>query len=315
MRWRWVVLPLLLAGCGTLPQPFLGRPGATGARLAVPPPPILIVPQPVNAMLGNHASALYAKDLAQALVARDVPSLARPAAKGEWVLTVTTKLSGNQVAPDFTITGPNGKAYGKAAGVDVAAADWALATPSVLAANAEAAAPALVDQLRMINAAIEESNPDSLENRPPRVRFTGVTGAPGDGDHALALNVRRDLPQLGIVLTKRRADADFVLNGVVKATKSAGHLQEIVELDWVVRETDGRFIGKVSQLHNLRPADMTPYWGDVAVAAAREASGGIRQVIANAIPKKTVPKQPMRHQSRTARKLVSDAKPAAAPSP
>ena len=314
MRWSWALLPLLLAGCGTLPQPFLGRPGKEGAQLAVPPPPMLIVPPPANAMLGNHAAALYARDLARALVAHDVPSLARPAAKGEWYLTTVARLAANQVAPDFTIIGPNGKVYGTAAGVDVAAADWASGTPVALAANAQAAAPALVHQLRMINAVIQESNPNSLENRPPRVKFAGVSGAPGDGDHALALNVRRDLPQLGIMLTGRRADADFVLSGVVKARRPAAGSpggQDIVELDWLVRDTNGGFIGKVSQLHDLRPADMVPYWGDVAVAAAQQASAGIKQVIANATLKKPMPPQKSRWQP--SRSVVSDAKPAGAP--
>jgi hypothetical protein len=314
MKWRWALLPLLLAGCGTLPQPFLGRPGVTGARLAVPPPPMLIVPPSANAMLGNHAAALYAKDLARALVAHDVPSLARPATKGEWFLAMAARLAGNQVAPDFTIIGPNGKVYGKAAGMDVAAADWASGTPLVLAANAQAAAPVLVHQLRMINAVIQESNPNSLENRPPRVKFAGVSGAPGDGDHALSLNIRRDLPPLGIVLTDRRADADFVLNGVVKAKKPAGGSpggQEIVELDWLVRDTNGGFIGKVSQLHDLKPADMVPYWGDVAVAAAQQASAGIKQVIANATLKKPMAPSQRRKPSQS---QVSDAIPAGAPS-
>jgi hypothetical protein len=289
-----------LAGCGTLPQPFLGRPGVEGARLAVPPPPMLIVPPPRNAMLGNRAAALYARDMARALVARDVPSLARPASKYEWHLAMAARLAGGRVEPDFTIIGPNGKIYGRAAGVPAAAADWAEGAPSVLHANAEAAAPALIRQLRMINAAVQRSNPDSLENRPARVRFTGVSGAPGDGDHALALNIRHDLPGLGIVLVNRRQDADFVLSGLVKASPRPGG-QDVVELDWLLRDTGGRFIGKVSQLHDLRRADMVPYWGDVAAAAAGQAAGGIKQVIANATLKKT----PGRHPA---------ARPAAAPS-
>ncbi len=274
----------------------------------MPPPPILIVPEPTNAMLGNHAAALYAKDLAQALVAHDVPSLARPAGKGEWSLRMTAGLAGSEVAPDFAVIGPNGKVYGESAGPAVDAADWAAGAPAALAANAAAAAPALANQLAMINAVVQESNPNSLENRPARVSFSGVSGAPGDGDHALALNVRRDLPELGIVLTDRRPDADFLLNGVVKAKKSIKpDGQEVVELDWIVRDATGGFIGKVSQLHELRQADMVPYWGDVAVAAAQEASGGIKQVITNATPKRPPPRsQPAPHSGAR----LSGAKPA-----
>jgi hypothetical protein len=280
-----LLAPFLLSGCGTLPQPFLGRPGAVGARLAVPPPPILIVPAPGGAMLGDQAAALYARDLAQAMVARDVPSLSRAASIHEWHLVITAAMFGDQVEPHYVIIGPNGRTYGKATGMAVAAADWAAGTPSVLEANAEAAAPALVRDLRMINAVVQESNPNSLENRPPRVIFTGVSGAPGDGNHALALNLRRDLPQLGIVLADRRADADFVLHGIVRATPRPG-AEELVELDWTLRDASGGFIGKVSQLHDLTRAEMVPYWGDIAVAAAGQAAAGIKQVMANATLKK-----------------------------
>ena len=36
-------LPLLLASCGTLPEPFYGNPGREGAILSLPPAPVLMV--------------------------------------------------------------------------------------------------------------------------------------------------------------------------------------------------------------------------------------------------------------------------------
>jgi hypothetical protein len=35
-------------------------------------------------------------------------------------------------------------------------------------------------------------------------------------------------------------------------------------------------------LHDLAPSDITPYWGDVAAAAATEAANGIHEAIVNA---------------------------------
>ncbi|MCF3945896.1 hypothetical protein [Acidiphilium iwatense] len=283
-------IPLLLAGCGTLPQPFLGRPGPEGALLSVPPPPVLIVPPPRDALLGDNAARLYATDLAQALVKRDVPSLARPAGKADWRLIAQARIVQSQVVPAFSIVGPTGKIYGHATSAPVAEQAWANGDPAVLKAAAESAAPELATQLSAINASVQQSNPLSLENRPPRVLFAGVSGAPGDGDHALAINLQRDLPQLGIVMVANKHDADFIVNGTVKASPST-HSQErggvdIVELDWIVRGQSGEFIGKVSQLHDLKPSQMTPYWGDVAMAAAQQAALGLKQVIVNAIPKR-----------------------------
>ena len=47
----WLLPLLALVGCGDLPEPFLGNPGATGRILAQPPTPRLAVPPPGNALL------------------------------------------------------------------------------------------------------------------------------------------------------------------------------------------------------------------------------------------------------------------------
>lgn len=291
MRFRAALfIPLLLAGCGTLPQPFLGRPGPEGARLSVPPPPVLIVPPPRNAMLGDDAARLYAADLADALVKQDVPSLARPAEKTDWRLIGQAKIEQNQVIPVFSIVGPTGKVYGHVSGSPVAEQAWANGDPATLKTVASSVAPELATQLSAINASVQQSNPLSLENRPPRVLLTEVSGAPGDGDHALKINLQRDLPQLGVVMVTSEHDADFIISGTVKATPTAAPSQQgpmdMVELDWIVRDQSGDFIGKVSQLHDLKPSQMAPYWGDIAMVAAQQAALGLKQVIVNATPKR-----------------------------
>jgi hypothetical protein len=292
-RYASLLLPILLIGCGTLPQPFLGKPGVEGALLSVPPPPVLIIPPPRDALLGNAAAHLYAKDLAAALVAQDVPSIAQPATKFDWRLIAQATTAGDKVVPSFTVIGPTGRVYGRSTGVAVSAEDWSNGDPAILNSAAASSAPDLAHQLGVINASVQQSNPHSLENRPSRVLLGHVTGAPGDGDHALALDLRRDLGQLGIVLVDHKQDADFILSGIVKVSPGNNTANaspsNVVELDWLVRSQSGAFIGKVSQLHDLAPSQMAPYWGDVAVAAAQQASLGIKQVIVNAIPKRVPP--------------------------
>lgn len=275
---------LALAGCGSLPQPFLGKPGKEAAILSVPPPPDLIVPPATNAMLDDRAASNYASLLAADLVRRDVPTVATKATASNWRLLTTASLSGTEVTPHFRIIGPNGHVYDHVAGAPVPASAWVSGDHAALAASAESAAARLSTDLKAVNAEVQHSNPGSLENRPARVDFTGVSGAPGDGDHSLALNLRRDLRQAGIVLVKTRSNADFLLSGKVKATPH-GSGSDIVELDWLVNDRRGQTIGKVSQLHELKKADMVPYWGDVARAAAQQAALGIKQVIVNATPK------------------------------
>jgi len=276
-----LLLPLAasLTGCGTLPEPFYGDPGVEGAKLATPPAPVLIVPPPDNAMLADDSAKLYANDLANALANLDIPSIARPAQKTDWRVTTTATLNGDTVIPRYGITGPDGKLYGSENGAPVAAPDWANGNPAALTKAATADALTLSDLLAQVNATVQQSNPRSLENRPPVVCFEGVTGAPGDGDNALALNMNRDFSPLGIQQISTPAGADFTVKGVVK-TKPDGS-QILLEIDWIVRDSSNRIIGQVTQLHDLNLADISPYWGDVAAAAAAEGAQGIHEVIVN----------------------------------
>jgi hypothetical protein len=274
---------LLLASCGTLPEPFYGNPGPEGARLATPPAPVLMVPTPSNAMLGD-AAPLYAKDLAAALVTFDVPSIAGPATPATWRVTTTARLAGNNVIPAYAVTGPDGKIYGTLDGAPVAAPLWAAGDPAALTAAAQADAPALTKTLTAINAKIQGSDPNSLENRPPRLFVAAVTGAPGDGDTALPLDLARDLPGPDDEVVSDATRADFTVTG--KISTQPDQTQLIVELDWTVTDTSHRKIGQVTQIHELAPTDITPYWGDVGAAAAAEAATGIQEVVANAILKK-----------------------------
>jgi hypothetical protein len=279
MKFLPLLLAALLAGCGTLPEPFYGDPGVEGAKLATPPAPVLIVPPPDNAMLADDSARLYANDLAGALANLDVPSIARPVQKTDWRVTTTATLYGATVTPHYVITGPDGKVYGSANGAPVAAPGWANGDPAALTKAATADAVTLSNLLAQVNATVQQSNPHSLENRPPVVFFEGVTGAPGDGDNALALNMNRDLPPLGIQQISTPAGADFTFKGVVKTKPDGG--QMLVEIDWIVHDAGNRVVGQVTQLHDLAPADITPYWGDVAAAAAAEGAQGVHEVIVN----------------------------------
>jgi hypothetical protein len=286
LRFSALLGVVALASCGTLPEPFYGNPGAEGAKLAIPPAPVLVIPTPSRALLSDDAAKLFAGDLAAALVALDVPTITGPADKTDWLIDTTAALSGSSVTPHYAVIGPGGKVFGARNGAPVPAADWASGNPYILNAEATTDALAVSKLLAVVNAAIQQSDPESLENRTPRVFFTGVTGAPGDGDNSLALNMNRDLPNLGFDIAATPAQADFTIDGAVKTKPDQGG-QTLVEIDWSVHDNYKRKIGQVTQLHDLNLADITPYWGDVAAAAAQEGATGIQQVIQNDRLKKT----------------------------
>lgn len=280
-----LLLPLALAACGTLPQPFYGNPGPVAARLAIPPAPVLMVPTPGNALLGREAALLYAKDLAAELADFDVPSVAGPAQRGLWQLAITAQSQGGGVIPAYEVIGPDGKSYGRENGAAVPAQSWTQGDQSALAGAASSDAASLSKLMSQINAQIQQSNPQSLENRTPRIFILGLDGAPGDGDKSLPLNLSRDLPGPDLQLAKDKAQADFTVAGKVKTSPGPGG-QILVEIDWVVCDTNNRVTGQVTQLHALDASDMEPNWGDVAAAAAQEAASGIQNVVQNAVLKK-----------------------------
>ncbi len=279
-RLSWL-LPLALASCGTLPEPFYGYPGANAVRLATPPAPGLMVPTPGGALLDDASAKLYAEDLATDLANLDIPSIAGPAATGDWRLTITASLNGASVIPSYDIIGPDKKTYGHQSGLPVAAAAWANGDTQALAAAANADSPALEKTLAAINARIQGSNPNSLENRTPRIYVGNVTGAPGDGNTTLPLDLARDLAGPNLQVITNPARADFTVTAKVKAEPDKNG-QTLITLNWSVTDANHRKIGQVTQLHDLGLSEITPYWGDIAAAAATEAATGIAEVVNNA---------------------------------
>ena len=267
-----------LAGCGSLPRPFAGNSGATARRLAEPPPARLAVVVPTNALLSDIASDTLAGALADALVAQEVPAVAEIPHAGDWRLVPHAELRDGQVIPSFEVEQPDGKSAGVSQGLPVPAAAWADGKPAMLHDVAANAAPSVATLLAHIDAARRQSDPNSLYNRPARVLVREVTGAPGDGNHALTLQMRRLLPELGVVVQDNADKSDFIVSGAVNMAEGAAGAQR-VEVQWTVADAKGAERGRILQLNEVPPGSLNGLWGDVATAVAREAAGGVHDVI------------------------------------
>jgi hypothetical protein len=278
LRFALIALPLALAACGDLPEPFLGNPGATARRLAQPPSPILAVPAPADALLPDEPGHQLAENLATALVTQEVPAVQRSARKTDWRLETRAERRGDTVVPLFTVRDPNGADEGNTEGAAIPLSLWAEADPGTLRAAAADAAPKIAAVLTSIRVARDRADPHSLYNRAAKVMVADVTGAPGDGDAALTSQMRKRLAVYGPIVQTTPAGADFIVRGNVVVVPLPKR-QERVEIQWVVTGTDGSERGRVVQLNEIPAGTLDRLWGDVAAVVATEASGGINKVL------------------------------------
>ena len=275
-----LALALLLAGCGDYPQPFLGHPGATAQRLSHPPPSRLDVPVPATSLLSDQAASVWSVMAAHALDDQAIPAAASPARPSDWSLRLSATLHGATVTPSYALLDPKGEPQGTTEGTPVSAARWASGDPALLRAETTASAPKVIALMTSVDAAIRQSDPNSLVNRPARIFLAGVTGAPGDGNATLAKQLRLQLPDTGDVVQGAARDADFTVRGEVRVVPDP-HGTERVEVTWIITDSEGRESGRVAQLNDVPKGTLDVYWGDVALVVAQQAASGIHDVITN----------------------------------
>src|SRR5580658_3489524 len=273
-----LLLPLLLAACGDLPEPFLGNPGATARRLAVPDTPMLVVPPPSNALLIPPNNADFAEQLASGLRDGEIPAQARPPGKNEWRLAVTARRDGDQIVPRYAVLDPSTQELGSVDGGSIAAPGWTASAPWVLNSAAQDAVPKVLALMTSLRATRDRADPNSLMNRAARVYVPDVTGAPGDGNAALTKLIRSGLAEFGPLIQSTPDNPDFIVQGTVVVTLLKDGKQQI-EIAWTVTRPSGVLCGKVSQLNSVPAGSLDHNWGDVAVVVAQEASGGINTVV------------------------------------
>ena len=251
-------------------------------RLAQPPPSRLAILPPEQSLLPDAGANAWAGAVADALRTEEVPATTDSThGRGDWRLVLSAEVRGADVVPSYAVQNPSGEAQGVSEGAPVSTAAWAGGDPAVLKAAAVQAAPGIASLLSQIEAARRQSDPNSLLNRPARIYFTGVSGAPGDGNSSLPLQMRAKLGAMGLVVQDAATGADFSLAGQVQTAPGAKGTMRI-ELQWIVSDSKGEERGRIVQLNEVPPGTLDRYWGDVAVAVADEAAGGVRDVVLNA---------------------------------
>ncbi|MEZ5855280.1 MAG: hypothetical protein R3D67_11280 [Hyphomicrobiaceae bacterium] len=103
-----------------------------------------------------------------------------------------------------------------------------------------------------------------------------VTGAPGDGNQALASALTRELSRQGIDLAN--AQGKYRVEGTV-AMGDVKDGKQSIRIDWKVKDGKGAPVGTVTQKNAIPPGSLDQRWGQTADAAAAAAAQGIIKLL------------------------------------
>lgn len=104
-----------------------------------------------------------------------------------------------------------------------------------------------------------------------------VVGAPGDGNGALSAALQRELSRQGVTLMDRQGASYRVEGKVVLGAAKDG--KQAIQIDWRVRDPQGKSLGTVSQKNEIPPGSLDGQWGKTADAAAAAAAQGILKLL------------------------------------
>lgn len=106
-----------------------------------------------------------------------------------------------------------------------------------------------------------------------------VTGAPGDGQTALAEAMKRHLSQNGVKLAEGHAAGAYTVTGSVQMGAAEGGEQAIT-IRWFVKDPSGKSLSNAVVQRNKVPAgSLDGAWGQIADMAAGEAAKKIAELL------------------------------------
>jgi hypothetical protein len=123
-------------------------------------------------------------------------------------------------------------------------------------------------------ATIDGATEAAVSGPAPTLYLEGVSGAPGDGNEALARALSYILRQAGAPLADSPERASHRLSGRVETTPKGAGMSE-VSIVWRLVDREDRELGKVSQRNPVKTTLIERRWGDLAFAVADAAADGV----------------------------------------
>ena len=281
MRFRSsVIVPLfLLAACQPLPHPFADETRAPSTPVLAPPDAVGIVVPPV-AGAPPPAAAAVATAMADALMKEDVPADTAETNSRSYHLTGTATAEPlgdhTRVTIAWQLAGADGHVVAtETESAEVADAAWREGDTEMAKALVARPAPVLAQR-------VEGDAPLEHAVKAALLGITPVTGASGDGAHALSLAIAAALQRAGVALQEKPDDKpSYLLAGKVAIGAARGGHQEVT-IVWALSRPDGKEIGRVSQENAVPAGSLDGRWGDTAYDVATAAVGGIVQLLQQA---------------------------------
>lgn len=279
-----------LAACGPIPRPFAHQGGPERLNPLVEVPAGLAVRVDPPGGLEPGLARTAAGEIARRLEKAEVPATTEPAFSASLVLAgvalppagAETGLAGKI---RWRLTAPSGDVVSEFVQlVPGSRQDWEEGDPALAEIIGSGA-------IGPVLGAIGGAGPGPAEAPAPRRRVlvAGVSGAPGDGDAALAGALRRALLRLGSGIAGADGESDYRIVRKVDLTPPAAGRQDVI-IRWVVNGADGRALGDVVQRNAIRAGALDRPWGAVAGVIAAAAAPGIIEVMDKAEAAKSAPR-------------------------
>ncbi|OAN50679.1 hypothetical protein A6A04_17640 [Paramagnetospirillum marisnigri] len=268
-----LLLPLLLAACGEIPQPFRHE-GLNTAVVPLAARGVVVRPADDSAPARRVAEAVVRR-----LLEAEIPASIRPVVPGAWVIGAGIEPDATHARFRWVLVRPDG---GDPVVVEqrVPAATWARATPKTV----ELIAAEVVEKLSpTLMGEMAPAPGQTASTARPTVALLPLAGLPGDGGVSLAAAMRRLLDGNGIGTAEPGA-ADFRLRGQATLSAAASG-DEVLDLAWTVLDRDGRELGTATQQGAVPKGRLSGPWGGLATDIAAGGTEGVVAIIRAALRK------------------------------
>ena len=275
---------LLMAGCQPLPHPFADDVPRRGSPILALRDSTSVTIAPIEGLPRATAQKL-GPAMASALQEREIAASDKTASIDSYELVgrieqMTPSQGKAALVAVWELRAPSGQRLGeRSERVEAAADDWEAGSDEAVGRLAAASATQLVSLL-------QDDTPTETELAGrARLLISGVVGAWGDGDEALARAITELLKKSEdlAILTDPTAKADLTLAADVAIAKPKAGKQN-VKIVWHVRRQDGAEIGTVGQENDVPVGLLDGAWGNVAYMVAVSPQDGIMELVALGAP-------------------------------